>query len=178
MAVSTVFRSLYFSTTSGAMIHMQMALARRSSNQTNGSLRRNFTVERSTTSTRSTDSSNWRSGLPSMVRKRSKENLTSSATSSRPLTGGLLCHLTPLRRWKIEVVSSGDSQRSARSGSTMKVPGGTSGPTLCRRSLLYVLLTQFGNYLSNYMISLVQKIDIANLGEIYHLDPSGGSRHA
>jgi hypothetical protein len=28
------------------------------------------------------------------------------------------------------------------------------------------------------MISLVQKIDIANLGEIYHLAPSGGSRHA
>jgi hypothetical protein len=43
---------------------------------------------------------------------------------------------------------------------------------------LYVLLAQFGNYLSNYMILLVQEIDIANLGEIYHLDPSGGSRHA
>src|SRR5712692_623573 len=43
---------------------------------------------------------------------------------------------------------------------------------------ILVLLTQFGNYLSNYMISLVQKIDIANFGEIYHLDPSGGSRHA
>ena len=42
----------------------------------------------------------------------------------------------------------------------------------------YVLLTQFGNYRSNSMISLVQKIDIANLEEIHHLDPSGGSRHA
>ena len=41
-----------------------------------------------------------------------------------------------------------------------------------------VLLTQFGNYRSNSMISLVQKIDIANLEEIHHLDPSGGSRHA
>ncbi len=41
-----------------------------------------------------------------------------------------------------------------------------------------VLLTQFGNYLSNYMISLVHNIDIANLWEIYHLDPLGGSRHA
>ena len=41
-----------------------------------------------------------------------------------------------------------------------------------------VLLTQFGNYLSNYMISLVKKIDMANLGDIYPLDPSGGSRHA
>jgi hypothetical protein len=28
------------------------------------------------------------------------------------------------------------------------------------------------------MISLAKKIDIANFDEIYHLDPSGGSRHA
>jgi hypothetical protein len=28
------------------------------------------------------------------------------------------------------------------------------------------------------MISLVKKIDLASLGELYHVDPSGGSRHA
>src|SRR5467141_2597707 len=43
---------------------------------------------------------------------------------------------------------------------------------------LIILLTRLGNSLSNYMILLVQEIDIANLGEIYHLDPSGGSRDA
>ena len=41
-----------------------------------------------------------------------------------------------------------------------------------------VLLTRLGNSLSNSMILLVQEIDIANLGDIYHLDPSGGSRDA
>ena len=45
-------------------------------------------------------------------------------------------------------------------------------------ALFFVLLTRLGNSLSNYMILLVQEIDIANLGEIYHLDPSGGSRDA
>src|SRR6267143_1781680 len=43
---------------------------------------------------------------------------------------------------------------------------------------MIVLLTRLGNSLSNYMILLVQEIDIANLGDIYHLDPSGGSRDA
>ena len=76
------------------------------------------------------------SGLAFSVRKRSYVNLTSSATSSRPLSGGLLCQRTPLRKWKTTVVSSGSSQRSARSGSTVKVPGVTAAPTLWRTSLL------------------------------------------
>jgi len=82
-----------------------------------------------------------RSGLPFSVRKRSNVNLTSSAVSSRPFTGGLLCQRTPRRRKKTTVVSSGSSQRSARSGSTMKVPGITDGPTLWRTSLLWTKLS-------------------------------------
>jgi hypothetical protein len=76
--------------------------------------------------------------LPLTVRKRSTLKTTSSAVSSRPLTGGLLCHRTPLRSLKMYVVSLGWVQDSARSPSSGNVPGLTPGPALGLRSRLWL----------------------------------------
>ena len=67
---------------------------------------------------RSTVSRNCRLGLPAMVRKRSYVYFTSSAVSSRPFTGGLLCQRTSLRSLKTYVVSFDRVQDSATSGSS------------------------------------------------------------
>ena len=69
--------------------------ARWSTNQALGSLSVNFTVYLSRASTLSTISRTVRFGLPFVARKRSYVYFTSSAVSSRPLTGGLGCHRTP-----------------------------------------------------------------------------------
>ena len=66
-----------------------MGLAIMSRNQAYGSFRVNFTVWRSTASTRSTTESMYACGLPFTVRNRSIEYTTSAAVSSRPFTGGL-----------------------------------------------------------------------------------------
>jgi hypothetical protein len=69
-----------------------------SSSHANGSLRVIRTVYRSRASTLSTDASIAALALPGTVRKRSTLYTTSSAVSSRPFTGSLLCQRTPLRR--------------------------------------------------------------------------------
>jgi hypothetical protein len=79
--------------------------------------------------------------LPLTVRKWFTLNTTSSAVSSRPFTGGLLCHFTPLRSLKMYVVSFGCVHDSARSPSMGNVPGATPGPALCRSSRLWVKLS-------------------------------------
>src|ERR1041384_3416220 len=116
------------------MTHVDVA-ARASRNQTKGSERTKRTVWRSGASMRSTISSVGRLPLLLRPRKRSYVYLTSSAVSSRPLTGGLACQRTPLRSLKIQVVSLGWLHDSARSPSTGYVPGFTHGPalTLTRR---------------------------------------------
>src|SRR5262249_61729361 len=73
-----------------------------------------------------------------MVIERSYVYLTSSAVSSRPLTGGLLCQRTPLRSLNTHVVSLGWVHDSARSPSTGSVPGVTPGPAFTRTSRLCV----------------------------------------
>jgi hypothetical protein len=70
-------------------------------------------------------------GLPLTVRNRSTVYRTSSAVSSRPLTGGLGCHRTPRRSLKTYVVSFGWLHDSARSPSIANVAGATLGPALC-----------------------------------------------
>src|SRR5262249_8094395 len=97
---SHFFRSPYFSTHSRAMIQVDVE-ARRSTNQALGSLSVNFTVYLSGASTLSTISRTARFGLPFVARKRSNVYFTSSAVSSRPLTGGLGCRRTPGRSLKM-----------------------------------------------------------------------------
>src|SRR3989442_9941054 len=65
---------------------------------------------------------------------------TSSAVSSRPFTGGLLCQRTPFRSLKTYVVSLGWRHDSARSPSIGNVPGITLGPALCLSRRLWVKL--------------------------------------
>ncbi len=51
----------------------------------------------------------------------SKLHFTSAEVNSRPLTGAVLANFTPLRRWKVKVLASGEtSQRSASSGRRMR----------------------------------------------------------
>ena len=71
-----------------------------SRNQTNGSFSVNLTVYLSGASTLSTDLSMYALALPFTVKKWFTLNTTSSAVSSRPFTGGLACHFTPLRSLK------------------------------------------------------------------------------
>src|ERR1700730_3847425 len=80
---------------------------------------------------RSICSSVVRLGLPLIVRKRSYVYLMSSALSSRPFTGGLLCQRTPRLSLNTYAVSFGCVHDSARSPSTGNVPGCTPGPALC-----------------------------------------------
>jgi hypothetical protein len=77
------------------MIQVPVGLASTLISQPKDSSRSNFTVWRSATSARSTGSSMKRRGFLFSVKKRSKVNLTSSATSSWLLRGGLLCQCTP-----------------------------------------------------------------------------------
>ncbi len=63
--------------------------------------------------------------------------LTSSAVSSRPLTGGLGCQRTPLRSLNTYEVSPWRSHDSARSPSTGWVPGTTAEPPLTFTRRLY-----------------------------------------
>src|SRR5262247_2278593 len=106
------------------MIHIDVE-ARFSRNQANGSFSTNRTVCGSITSILSTCSRAGRLGLVLRLRKRSYVYLTSSAVSSRPLTGGLGCQRTPLRSLKTYVVSLGCVHDSARSPSRGWVPGTT-----------------------------------------------------
>src|SRR5262245_32216583 len=73
-----------------------------------------------------------------MVMARSYVYLTSSAVSSRPFTGDLLCHRTPFRSVNSQVVSLAWLQDSARSPSIGSVPGTTVGPALTRTRRLWV----------------------------------------
>src|SRR5262252_5470919 len=132
---STFLRSPNFSTHSLAMIHVDVD-ASMSRNQAFGSFSVNLTVYLSSTSILSTDSSTGRLGLPLMVRNRSYVYLTSSAVSSRPLTGGFGCQRTPLRSLKTYVVSFGWLHDSARSPSIGRVPGTTWEPAFTFTSLL------------------------------------------
>src|SRR5262252_10146464 len=110
--------------------------ARLSMNHANVSLSVNFTVCLSTASTLSTASKVPRFPFPGIVRKRSYVYLTSSAVSSRPLTGGLGCQRTPLRSLNTYVVSFGWLHDSARSPSIGGVPGTTWEPAFTFTSLL------------------------------------------
>ena len=60
--------------------------------------------------------------LGSLVRARSRLNVTSSIVSGRPLTGALLCHLTSGCSEKRYSVCEGCSHFWANSGSTAYVP--------------------------------------------------------
>src|SRR5262249_5381942 len=73
-----------------------------------------------------------------MPRNRSYVYFTSSAVSSRPLTGGFGCQRTPRRSLNTYVVSLGRVHDSATSASTGKGPGRTVGPALTFRSRLCV----------------------------------------
>src|SRR5437879_3719667 len=64
--------------------------------------------------------------------------MPSSAVSSGPSTGGLVCQRTPLRSLKTNVVSVGCVHDSARSGSMGMVPGFTWAPDLIRTRRLCV----------------------------------------
>ncbi len=141
MTVSGFLRSPCFSTTSLATIATACGFEIMSRNQTNGSFNVNFTEYLSGASTFSTALSMYALALPLTVRKWFTLNTTSSAVSSRPFTGGLLCHLTPRRSLKTYVVSFGWVHDSARSPSIGKVPGTTLGPALCRSSRLCVKLS-------------------------------------
>src|SRR5437867_810302 len=69
----------------------------------------------------------------------SKQYLTSAATSSRPLSGGTLCHLTPCRSLNVHVRwSELGCQDSARSPLSVKsvVPVASSGNAYRTRRLL------------------------------------------
>src|SRR5262249_40361841 len=114
---STFLRSPNFSTHSLAMIHVDVD-ASISRNQAFGSFSVNLTVYLSRASILSTESSTGRLGLPLIVRNRSYVYLTSSAVSSRPLTGGFGCQRTPFLSLKMYVVSLGCVHDSARSAST------------------------------------------------------------
>src|SRR4029450_11046204 len=92
-----------------------------------GSFSVNLTVWRSTASILSTSSSVCRLALPLMPRNRSYVYFTSSAVSSRPLTGGFGCQRTPRRSLKTYVVSLGRVHDSATSASTGDLPGRTHG---------------------------------------------------
>src|SRR5438477_608885 len=81
------------------------------------SLSVNLTVYLSTASHLSTDLSRGALAWPFVFWKRLIVYTTSSATSSRPLIGGLLCHFTPRRSLNTYVVSFGCVHDSARSGS-------------------------------------------------------------
>src|SRR5947207_9767552 len=105
-----------FSMDSFARIHVAVD-ASWSTNQAFGSFSLKTTVYLSGVSIFSTASSRYRLGLPLMERKRSYEYFTSSAVSSRPFTGGLLCQRTSLRSLKTYVVSFDRVQDSATSGS-------------------------------------------------------------
>src|SRR3979490_3620371 len=90
--------------------------AKRSTNQALGSLSVNFTVYLSGASTLSTIARIGRLGLSFVVKKRSNVYFTSSATSSRPLTGGLGCQRTPPRSLKKQSLSPLPAPRSPRGG--------------------------------------------------------------
>src|SRR5262245_19564451 len=79
-----------------------------------------------------------RFGLPLIDRNRSYVYFTSSDVSSRPFTGGLLCHRTPLRSLNTYVRSLGMVHDSARSPSTGRVPGTIDGPAFTFTSRLWV----------------------------------------
>ena len=64
---------------------------------------------------------------------------TSSAVSSRPLTGGFGCQRTPRRSLNTYVRSSGRLHDSARSGSSGVDPGCTEGPAFTFTSRLWVI---------------------------------------
>src|SRR5215470_1063801 len=115
-----------------------MGAASMSRNHANGSFSVKRTVYRSSASTRSTSRSVVASTLPGTVRNRSTLQRTSSAVSSRPLTGGFGCHRTPRRSLKTYVVSVGCVHDSARSPSMGNVPGVTAGPALWRTRRLCV----------------------------------------
>ncbi len=63
---------------------------------------------------------------------------TSSAVSSRPLTGALGCQRTPFLSLKTYVRSLGCVHDSARSGSTGRVPGTMDGPAFTFTRRLWV----------------------------------------
>src|SRR5713226_913099 len=134
--LSGLLRSPYCSTASLAMIQVEVD-ASASRNQAKGSFSVNLTVDLSTTSILSTCSSKPRFGLVDCM-KRSKLYFTSSAVTSRPFSGGLLCQRAPLRSLKTYVVSLGWSQDSARSGSSGCVPGLIDAPALTLTSRLWV----------------------------------------
>ena len=127
-------RSPNLSTHSLAMIQVEVE-ASRSTNHAFGSFRVNRTVYLSSASTLSSISRMNLLPLPLTVRKRSYVYFTSSAVSSRPFTGGLLCQRTPFLSLKTYTVSPCRSQDSARSPSMGWLPGTTDGPalTLTRR---------------------------------------------
>ena len=76
--------------------------------------------------------------LPASVSMRSNVNFTSSAVSSRPLTGGLAWNRTPRRSLNTYVVSLGWVQDSARSPSIVSEPGLIAAPARYRSSRLWV----------------------------------------
>src|SRR5262245_15530093 len=137
MQASGFLASPNFSTASRGSTHMTVE-ARICGSQANGSVVVNRTVYLSGASTFSTFSSSPRWGFPLTVKKRSKLHLTSSAVSSRPFMGGLLCQRTPLRRLKTQEVSLVRDQDSARSPSSGVVPGTTDEPAFTLRSRLWV----------------------------------------
>ena len=98
---SGFFRSPNFSTASWGMIASAIGFETMSRNQTYGSFSVNLTVYLSTTSTLSSAAIIARLALPFSETKRSKVYLTSSAVSSRPFTGGLLCQRTPFLSLKM-----------------------------------------------------------------------------
>src|SRR5262249_6349289 len=96
----------------------------------NGSFSVNFTVYLSGVSILSICSRTPLLPLPGIVRNRSYVYFTSSAVSSLPLTGGLLCQRTPFLSLNTYVGSFGCVHASVRSLSSGCVPGTTAGPAL------------------------------------------------
>ena len=99
ITASGLLKSLNFSSASRGRMAQKVGLARWFRNGAYGSLSVMRTVWRSTTSIDCTGSN--RSRKPDFAMKRSSEYLTSSAISSRPLTGGLLWKRTPFFRLNV-----------------------------------------------------------------------------
>src|SRR5918992_3454417 len=92
--------------------------ARLETNAANGADSSNRTVKGSGAVTRLRVGNSRASGEAT---RRSNVNLTSSATSSRPLTGGLACQRTPFFNVITYVVGVGCATDAARSGMTSPV---------------------------------------------------------
>ena len=99
MTASGWLKSLNFSSASRGRTAVCAALARWFRKGAYGSLSVILTVDLSTTSMACTGSSRSRSADFAM--KRASENLTSSASTSRPFTGAFGWKRTPWRSWNV-----------------------------------------------------------------------------